>query len=110
VKGRLVVPLKGIKKSGARLIRAEGNQPGHAVLSQKFGELLRGQAEVLLDGANPLFETLDSILNLTVRQLDERTGFPELLIQVHSIFGMAPVEVHLKSLGNELKFVPEFFG
>jgi hypothetical protein len=64
---------------------------------------------VLLDGADSLFEPFDSILNLAVRKLDERTSFPELFVQMRSIICMTPIEVHLKSLSNELKFVPKSF-
>lgn len=63
-----------------------------------------------LDGADPLFEALDSFLNLAIGELNKRTGFPELFIQMGSILGMAPVEVHLKSFGNQLKFMPKSFG
>jgi hypothetical protein len=82
---------------------------GCAVKRQNFGELLRGQAEVSLDGTDPLFKTFNSILNLPVRQLDECTSFPELFIKMRSIICMTPMEVHLKSLSNELKFVSECF-
>jgi hypothetical protein len=69
---------------------------------------LRGQAEVLLDGTDSLFEPFDPFLNLALRKLDERTSFPELFVQMRSIICVTPIEVHLKSLGNELNFVPEF--
>ena len=65
---------------------------------------------MLLDGANSLFQTLDSFLNLTIRKLDERAGFPELLVQIGSIIGMTPVEMHLKSFGDELELMAESFG
>jgi hypothetical protein len=54
---------------------------------------------MLLDGANSLFQTLDSFLNLTIRKLDERAGFPKLLVQIGSIIGMTPVEMHPESFG-----------
>ena len=64
---------------------------------------------MLLDGANSLFQPLDSLLNLAVRKLDERAGLPELFIQIASIIGMTPVEMHLKPLGNQLEFVSKSF-
>jgi len=39
-----------------------------------------------------------------------RAGFPELLVQIGSIIGMTPVEMHLKSFGDELELMPESFG
>ena len=65
---------------------------------------------MLLDGANSLLQTLDSFLNLAVRKLDERAGFPELLIQIGSIIGMTPVEMHLEPFSNQLEFVSKSFG
>ena len=64
---------------------------------------------MLLDGANSLFQTLDPFLNLTIRKLDERAGFPELLVQIRSIIGMTPVEMHLKPLSNQLEFLSKSF-
>lgn len=64
---------------------------------------------MLLDGANPLFEPFDPFLNLAVRKLDERTSFPELLVKMRSIICMTPIKMHLKSLGDELKFMPKSF-
>lgn len=65
---------------------------------------------MLLDGTDPLFQSLDSLLNLTIRELDERTGFSELFVQIGSIVGMTPVEMQLKSFGHELELMPESFG
>lgn len=65
---------------------------------------------MLLNGTDPLLQTLDSFLNLAVRKLDERAGFPELLIQIGPIIGMTPVEMHLEPFGNELELMPESFG
>jgi hypothetical protein len=62
---------------------------------------------MLLDGADPLFQSLDSLLNLTIRELDERTGFSELFVQIGSIVGMTPVEMQLKSFGHELDLMPK---
>jgi hypothetical protein len=41
--------------------------------------------------------------------LDECPGFSELLLKEGSIIGMAPIAVHLKSLGHKLKFMTESF-
>ena len=65
---------------------------------------------MLLDGANSLFQTLDSLLNLAVRKLDERAGFPELLVQIRSIIGMTPVEMHLKPFCHHLEFMLNSIG
>jgi hypothetical protein len=65
---------------------------------------------MLLDGANSLLQTPDSFLNLAVEELDERAGFPELLVQIRSIIGMTPVEMHLEPFGNQLEFVSKSFG
>jgi hypothetical protein len=65
---------------------------------------------MLLNATNPLFQTLDAFLNLAVRELNERSGFPELFIQIRSIIGMTPVEMHLEPFGHELEFMPEPFG
>ena len=65
---------------------------------------------MLLDGANSLFQTFDAFLNLAVGELDERAGFPELLIQIGSIVGMTPVKMHLEPFGNQLEFVSKSFG
>lgn len=35
--------------------------------------------------------------------------FSKLLFKERSLFGMTPVEMHLKSFGNKLKFVTEPF-
>jgi hypothetical protein len=37
-------------------------------------------------------------------------GFPELLVQIASIIGMTPVEMHLEPFGNQLEFVSKSFG
>jgi len=37
-------------------------------------------------------------------------SFPELLVQIRSIIGMAPVEMHLEPFGDELELMPESFG
>lgn len=37
-------------------------------------------------------------------------GFPELLVQIRSIVGMTPIEMHLESSGDELELMPESFG
>ena len=65
---------------------------------------------MLLDAADPILQTLDAFLNLPVGELDERAGFPELLIQIGSIVGMTPVEMHLEPFGNQLEFVSKSFG
>ena len=65
---------------------------------------------MLLNGTDPLLQTFDAFLNLSVRKLDKCAGFPELLVQIGSIIGMTPVEMHLKSFGDELELMPESFG
>ena len=65
---------------------------------------------MLFDGTDPLLQTLDSFLNLPVGELDKCAGFPELLVQIRSIIGVTPVEMHLKPLGNELQFMPKSLG
>ena len=65
---------------------------------------------MLLDGADSLIQTFDAFLNLAVRKLDECAGFSELLVQMCSIVGMAPVEMHLESFRNQLEFVSKSFG
>ena len=64
---------------------------------------------MLLDGAYPLFQPLDSFLYLTVGELDECTSFPELIIHMLTVIGMTPIEVHLESFRHKLKFMPESF-
>ena len=64
---------------------------------------------MLLDGKDPLLQTLDAFLNLPVGELDERAGFSELLVQMRSIIGMTPVEMHLKPFGNQLEVVSKSF-
>jgi hypothetical protein len=49
-------------------------------------------------------------LNLAIRKLDERAGFSELLVQIRSIIGMTPVEMHLEPFGDELELMPESLG
>lgn len=41
--------------------------------------------------------------------MNECTCFPELLFKEGLIFGMTPVEMHLKPFGNKLEFVTEPF-
>jgi len=41
--------------------------------------------------------------------LDECACFSELLFKKGSIFGVTPVEMHLKSFGHKLEFVTEPF-
>lgn len=41
--------------------------------------------------------------------MDERAYFSELLFKEGSIFGMTPVEMHLKSFGNKPEFVTKPF-
>ncbi len=64
---------------------------------------------MLLYGADPLFQPLDSFLYLTVGELDERTGFPELIIHMLTVIGMTPIKVHLEAFSHKLKFMPESF-
>ena len=78
-------------------------------MGQQLEELLRDESEMSLDSMDPLLQTFDAFLNLAVRKLDERTGFSELLVQMCSIVGMAPVEMHLESFGNQLEFVSKSF-
>jgi len=79
-------------------------------MGQQLEELLRDESEMLLDSVDPLLQTFDAFLNLPVGELDERAGFPELLIQIGSIVGMTPVEMHLEPFGNQLEFVSNSFG
>ncbi|HWF61947.1 MAG TPA: hypothetical protein VN666_16805 [Nitrospira sp.] len=72
-------------------------------------ELLNCQAEMLLDGSDTLLQPLYTFLNLSIGELDECACFSELLFKEGSIFGMAPVEMHLKSFGNKLQFVTKSF-
>ncbi len=65
---------------------------------------------MLLNAADPLFQSFDSILNLSVGELNERSGFLKLFIQIRSIIGMTPVEMHLEPFGYELELMPEPFG
>jgi hypothetical protein len=62
-----------------------------------------------LYGANPLFESLDSFMELAVREVNERASFPELIVQVLAIISVTLAEMHLKPFGHKLKFMPEFF-
>ena len=64
---------------------------------------------MLLDGADPLFESLDSFMELTVGELDERASFPELIIQMLPVLGMTPVEMHLVSFRHKLDLAPKIF-
>ena len=45
-----------------------------------------------------------------MRRSREQPGFPELLVQIRSIIGMAQVEMHLEPFGDELELMPESFG
>jgi hypothetical protein len=65
---------------------------------------------MLLNGTNPLLQAFDAFLNLAVGELDEGAGFSELLVQIDSIIGMTPVEMHLKPFGDKLELMPESFG
>ena len=64
---------------------------------------------MLFDGSNTLLQPLYPFLNLTVREVDECAGFSELFFKKGSIFGMTPVEMHLKSFGNKLEFMTKPF-
>jgi hypothetical protein len=79
-------------------------------MGQQLEELLRDESEMLLDGTDPILQTLDAFLNLPLGELDERAGFSELLVQMCSIVDMAPVEMHLEPFGNQLEFVSKSFG
>jgi hypothetical protein len=79
-------------------------------MGQQLDELLRDESEMLLDSVDPLLQTFDAFLNLPVGELDERAGFPELLMQMGPIVGMKPVEMHLEPFGNQLEFVSKAFG
>ncbi|MBY0249431.1 MAG: hypothetical protein K2Q17_17390 [Nitrospiraceae bacterium] len=70
---------------------------------------LHGETEMLLDGADPLFQPLNSFLYLTVGELDERTSFSELIIHMLTVIGMTPIEVYLEAFSHKLKFMPESF-
>ena len=71
-------------------------------MGQQLEELPRDESEMLLDSVDPLLQTFNAFLNLPVGELDERAGFPELLIQIGSIVCMTPVEMHLEPFGNQL--------
>jgi len=64
---------------------------------------------MLLYDTDTLFEPFHSFLQLTVGQLNECAGFSELIVQILSIIGMTPVEVHLEPFSHKLKFMPESF-
>lgn len=64
---------------------------------------------MLFDGLNTLLQPLHTFLNLTIGEVNECTCFSELPFKEGSIFGMTPVEMHLKSFGNKLEFMPEPF-
>lgn len=72
-------------------------------------ELLNGQAEMLFNGSNTLLQALYPFLNLAIREVNESACFSKLLFKEGSIFGMAPVEMQLKSFGNKLEFMTEPF-
>ncbi|MBH0179469.1 MAG: hypothetical protein HP491_16825 [Nitrospira sp.] len=77
--------------------------------AETLQEALYSETEMLLYGTDPLFQPLDSFLYLTVGELDERTGFLELIIQMFTVIGMTPIEVHLEPFRHKLKFMPESF-
>ena len=79
-------------------------------MGQQLEDLLRDESEMLFDSVDPLLQTFDAFLNLPVGKLDERAGFPELLIQIGPIVGMTSIEMHLKPFGNQLEFVSKSFG
>lgn len=60
---------------------------------------------MLLDAADPLLSAFDAFLDLAVKELDEGPCLSELLVQIHSIIGMTPVEMHLKSFSYNLEFM-----
>lgn len=64
---------------------------------------------MLFNGSNALFQALYPFLNLTIREVNESACFSELLFKEGSIFGMTPVEMHLKAFGDKLEFVTEPF-
>ena len=78
-------------------------------MGQQLEDLLRDESGMWLDSVGPLLQSFDAFLNLTVGELDERVGFPELLIPISSIVGMTPVEMHLEPFGNQLEFVSKPF-
>jgi hypothetical protein len=78
-------------------------------MGQQLEDLLRDDSEMLLDCVDPLLQTFNAFLNLSVGELDERAGSPELLIQIGSIVGMTPVEMHLEPFGNQPELVSKFF-
>jgi hypothetical protein len=64
---------------------------------------------MLFDGSNTLLQSLDTFLNLAIGEVDESACFSELFFNEGSIFGMTPVEVHLKSFANKLEFMTKPF-
>jgi len=72
-------------------------------------ELLNGQTEMLFNCSDTLFQPLYPFLNLAIREVNESACFSELLFKEGSLFGMTPVEMHLKSFSNKLEFVTEPF-
>lgn len=62
---------------------------------------------MLFYGPDTLLQPLYRILNLAIGDVDERACFSELFLKEGSILGMAPVEMHLKSFGNKVRFVRE---
>lgn len=89
--------LGGIRRSA----RLSGSTRSIAVVDTETlqGELY-GETEMLLYGTDPLFQPFDSFLRLTVRELNERTSFPELIIQILTIIGMTPIEMHLEPFSH----------
>jgi len=72
-------------------------------------ELLNGQTEMLFNRSDTLLKPLYPLMNLAIREMNESACFSELLFKEISIFGMTPVEMHLKSFSDELEFVTEPF-
>lgn len=65
--------------------------------------------EGLFDRANALLESFHSFLYLTVRKLEERACFSELLIDVGPFFSVTLTHMQLQPFGDQLKLMPEFF-
>jgi hypothetical protein len=64
---------------------------------------------MLLYGADSLFESLDSFMELAVREVNERASFPELIVQMLAIISVTLTKMHLKPFSHKLKFMPESF-
>lgn len=95
----------------------ELNQPVANPYASQYGvrpfrldrALLNCQTEMLLNGSNPLLQPFHTFLNLAIREVDECACFSELPFKEGLILSMTPVEMHLKSFGNQLEFVAEPF-